>query len=128
MKTALGLFVVLLLPALGIAQTSQAINSFNLRFNPGNSSLFEFGTTPDPGVQYNTGFGSAARAPMSTSASSVRTHSFEGSGYFTSSADSVDRAFALRLGNGVNPRITAGIQIQAVPEPSTVILGLLGAA
>jgi hypothetical protein len=74
---------------------------------------------------YATG-GSGSGATVSGTASNIRARSFEGSGYFNSSSDSVDSAFALQLGNGVDPRMASSFQGQAVPEPSTVALAVTG--
>jgi hypothetical protein len=67
------------------------------------------------GSGYFTGSGSATVSP-SNNPSDVRSRSFTGSGYFNSSEQMEDTAFALHLGNGVNPLIDSSGKMQIAPE------------
>src|SRR5262245_44560652 len=70
------------------------------------------------GSSYFTGSGSATLSPPNTPLD-VRSRSFTGSEYFNSGDQMEDSAFALHLGNGVNPLLdTSGrMEIGAGPKP-----------
>jgi hypothetical protein len=67
------------------------------------------------GSSYSTGSGSATLSPPN-SPSDVRSRGFSGSGYFNSGDQMEDGAFALQLGNGVNPLIDGSGKMQIAPE------------
>lgn len=69
------------------------------------------------GSSYSTGGGSAALTPPGT-ASDVRSRSFSGSDYFSSSGEMADPALALHLGNGVNPLTESSRRTDGVTEPT----------
>lgn len=84
-------------------------------------SIFFPGTGGGVGSSYSTGSGSAALAPPGT-ASDVRSRSFSGSDYFSSSGQMADTGFALQLGNGVNPLTDSSGRIEVVPDPKPLVI------
>ncbi len=88
-------------------------------FTPG--SIVFFPGTGGSGSSYATGSGSGLMTPPGT-ASDVRSRSFSGSDYFTSSGQVGDTSFQLQLGNGVNPLIDSSGKIEVVPEPKPLVI------
>lgn len=110
---------------------SQGATIFDARVTPifnSQGTIIFFPGTGGTGSSYSTGTGLTTPSGVTGTATDIRARTFSGSGYFTSGDQNLDTSFALRLGNGVDPRAASSAGIQAVPEPSAMALAALGAA